>query len=71
MCERRVLFTALNLLLSMATSASEKSFSRRLNAMNWLQTRRIVEPLSLRKSAIVLKSGLKRPVNQTSSSCAA
>ena len=51
MCERRVLFTALNLLLSMATSASEKSFSRRHSAMNWLQTRRIAGPLSLRKSA--------------------
>ena len=46
-CGRRVLFTALNLLLSMAVGASEKGFSRRHSAMNWLQTRRIAGPFVL------------------------
>jgi len=48
------LFTALNLLPSMATIASEKSFKLRHRTMNSRHTLRIALPLSLRKSAIVL-----------------
>jgi len=61
------LLTALNLLPSIATLASEKSFRPWHNTTNSRQTRRIAGPLSLRKSAIVLKSGDRRPVSQMSS----
>lgn len=59
--------TALNLLPSIATTASVNSFIRRHSATNWLQTRRMAGQLSLRKSAIVLKSGAQRPVSQINS----
>ena len=61
------LLTALNLLPSIATIASETDFSWRHSTMNSRQTLRIAVPLSLRKSAIVLKSGVKRPVSHISS----
>src|ERR1700722_17069055 len=35
--------------------------------MNWRHTPRMAGPLSLRKLAIVLKSGINRPVNHISS----
>src|SRR5208282_2401841 len=57
------LFTALNLLPSMATIASANRFSRRHSTTNWRHTLRIAAPLSLRKLAMVLKSGISRPVN--------
>ena len=61
------LLTALNLLPSIATIASENSFRSRHMTMNSRHTLRIALPLSLRKSAIVLKSGVSRPVSQISS----
>jgi hypothetical protein len=48
------LFTALNLLPSIATPASAKRPSRRHSSTNRAQTWRMAGPLSLRKSAIVL-----------------
>ena len=51
------LLTALNLLPSIATMPSVKSFSRRQSSTNSRQTSRMALPWSLRKSAIVLKSG--------------
>ncbi len=61
------LLTALNLLPSIATIASENRLSRRHSTMNSRQTLRIALPLSLRKSAMVLKSGARRPVSHISS----
>ena len=61
------LLTALNLLPSMATMASENNSSSRHSTMNWRHTLRIAAPLSLRKSAMVLKSGVSRPVSHISS----
>src|SRR3981081_3377444 len=58
------LFTALNLLPSIATLASPRRSRRRHSRTNARQTLRIASPLSLRKSAMVLKSGIKCPVNQ-------
>src|SRR5208283_1127153 len=58
------LFTALNLLPSTATLASPRSSRRRRSRTNARQTLRIASPLSLRKSAMVLKSGIRRPVDQ-------
>src|SRR6266542_1536583 len=52
------LFTALNLLPSMATIASVNRSSLRHSTMNWRHTLRIAGPLSLRKLAMVLKSGI-------------
>src|SRR5213075_1363354 len=40
---------------------------RRHNTTNSRQTFRMASPLSLRKSATVLKSGIRRPVSQTNS----
>src|SRR5262249_45225015 len=48
------LFTALNLLPSIATLASVNRPMVRQSATNWAQTCRMARPLSLRKSAIVL-----------------
>ncbi len=64
---RSRLLTALNLLLSMATIACENSFSSRHSRMKRRQTLRMPAPLSRRKSAMVLKSGAKRPVSHISS----
>lgn len=58
------LFTALNLL---ATTASESRPNSRHNSTNRRQVARTAGPLSLRKSAIVLKSGASRPVSHISS----
>src|SRR5205814_6556502 len=44
-----------------------KSLSPRQSATNCPHTARIAAPLSLRKSAIVLKSGASRPVSHISS----
>lgn len=55
------LFTALNLLPSIATSACENSLSSRQISTKRLHTLRMAGPLSRRKSAIVLKSGARRP----------
>jgi len=61
------LLTALNLLPSMATTASRNKPSCRLSSINSRQTFRMASPLSRRKSAIVLKSGASRPVSHMSS----
>ena len=61
------LLTALNLLPSIATRAWLNRFSCRHSTMNCRHTRRIALPLSLRKLAIVLKSGISRPVSHISS----
>src|SRR6516162_2931378 len=61
------LLTALNLLPSIATVARLNSFSRRQSSTNCPHTARIAAPLSLRKSAIVLKSGASRPTNHINS----
>src|SRR6516164_6446285 len=61
------LFTALNLLPSIATTARVNRPSSRHNTTNRAHTARIAAPLSLRKSAIVLKSGASRPVSHISS----
>src|SRR5215469_2935531 len=67
----RVIFVAivhaLNLLPSIATTARVNRLSWRHNTTNWEHTARIAPPLSLRKSAIVLKSGASRPVSHISS----
>ena len=61
------LLTALNLLPSIATSAWLNRLSCRHSTMNWRQTCRIARPLSLRKLAIVLKSGISRAASHISS----
>jgi len=61
------LFTALNLLPSIAATAWVNRASRRHRTMNCRQTARIASPLSFLKSAIVLKSGHSRPVSHISS----
>ena len=55
------------MLPSIATIACEKTFMERHSATNRLHTAVIAAPLSLRKSAMVLKSGASRPVSQISS----
>src|SRR6478609_10833617 len=64
---RSRVLTALNLLPSIATLASLNSSRRRHSTTNARQTLRMASPLSFRKSAIVLKSGIRRPVSQTNS----
>ena len=59
--------TALNLEPSMATLATLSKSSSRHSATKLRQTSRMALPLSLRKSAMVLKSGANCPVSQTSS----
>src|SRR5436190_1196864 len=54
--------TALNLEPSMATLAALSKSSSRHSATKARQTSRIALPLSLRKSAMVLKSGASCPV---------
>jgi len=54
---------ALNRLPSIATIACVKRFRPRHGPTNCRQAERIAAPLSLRKSAIVLKSGVSRPVS--------
>ena len=61
------LLTALNLLPSMATTAWVNSLSPRHSSTNCAQAARIAGPLSRRKSAMVLKSGISRPVSHISS----
>jgi hypothetical protein len=56
-------FTALNLDPSMATLAALNSSSLRHSATNSRQTSRMALPLSLRKFAMVLKSGARCPIN--------
>src|ERR1700730_13289122 len=60
-------FAALNLLPSMAATAWANRPSCRHRAMNWRQAPRIAGPLSFLKSAMVLKSGVRRPVSHISS----
>jgi hypothetical protein len=55
--------TALNRLPSIATIAWAKRLRLRHSATNCRQAERIAAPLSWRKSAIVLKSGVSRPVS--------
>ena len=57
-------FSALSLLPSMATNTWMKSFKSRDTTTNRRYTLRISVPLSRLKSAIVLKSGARRPANQ-------
>jgi hypothetical protein len=64
---RSRLLTALNVLPSTATTPSTSSLSLRQMATNRLQAWRMPAPLSRRKSAMVLKSGGRRPVNHISS----
>ncbi|MOA46459.1 hypothetical protein D3C78_1689730 [compost metagenome] len=64
---RSRLFTALNLLPSMAIRFSSKSPNCWHSTTNWRQTPRMPLLLSFRKLAMVLKSGTKRPVNHISS----
>ena len=64
---RSRLFTALNLLPSMATLALVRSPSLRHSSTNWAQTLRMAGPLSLRKSAITLSSGTSRPKSHITS----
>src|SRR5215212_8035807 len=64
---RSRVLTALNLLPSIATLASLSSSRRRHSTTNSRQTLWMASPLSLRKSAIVLKSGIRRPVSHTNS----
>ena len=61
------LLTALNLLPSIATTAWVNRFRRRHSVTNWLHTALIAGPLSRRKSAMVLKSGISRPVSHITS----
>jgi hypothetical protein len=61
------LLTALNLLPSIAMTARLNSLNWRHNTTNCAQAARIAGPLSRRKSAIVLKSGISRPVSHISS----
>src|SRR5208337_494053 len=55
--------TALNLLPSMATVVAVSRPARPQTTMNSRQTLRMAGPLSLRKSAMVLKSGARQPVS--------
>jgi transposase len=48
-------------------TVSENKSSRRHSITNWRQVALIAGPLSLRKSAMVLKSGMRRPVSHISS----
>jgi hypothetical protein len=64
---RSRLFTALNLLPSMATIDCENRSSLRHNTTNWRHALRIARPLSRRKSAMVLKSDVSRWVSHMSS----
>src|SRR3954467_11232361 len=64
---RSRLLTALNLLPSMATLALVSRPMSGHSATNWAHTLRIADPLSLRKSAIVLSSGTNRPRSQITS----
>src|SRR5271169_1791896 len=64
---RSRVLTALNLLPSIATLASLNNSRCRHSITNSRQTLRMASPLSLRKSAIVLKSGISRPVSHTNS----
>src|ERR1700758_2900288 len=61
------LFTALNLLPSIATTARVNKPSWRHRTTNWAHTARIAAPLSRRKLAMVLKSGARRPVSHINS----
>src|SRR2546423_8278781 len=61
---RSRVLTALNLLPSIATLASLNSSRRRHSTTNSRQTLRMASPLSFRKSAIVLKSGIAGQPNQ-------
>ena len=54
-------FTALNLLPSIAATAWVNSSSCRHSTTNWRHAARIAGPLSFRKSAMVLKSGRQPP----------
>src|SRR5262249_54097513 len=56
-----------NRLPSIAITVSENKSSRRHSMTNWRQVALIAGPLSLRKSAMVLKSGMRRPVSHISS----
>lgn len=60
---RSRLLTALNLLPSMATSASENKPSCWHSTTNCRQTPRMALPLFLRRLAMVLKSGVRRPAS--------
>ena len=62
-----LVFTALNLLPSIAATAWLNRSSRRHRSMNLRQAARIAGPLSFLKSAMVLKSGARRPVSHISS----
>src|SRR5712671_503910 len=64
---RSRLFTALNLLPSTATLAFASRPILRHNSTNCAQTFLIAEPLSLRKSAMVLLSGANRPLSHITS----
>src|SRR5215212_4365956 len=59
------LLTALNLEPSRTTTARVNRLSFRHSTTNCAQAARMAGPLSRRKSAIVLKSGLKRPVSHS------
>src|SRR3984957_2134666 len=59
--------TALNLEPSMATLGTLSKSSLRHSATKLRQTSPMASPLSLRKSAMILKSGANCPVSQTSS----
>ena len=61
------LFTALNLLPSIATLAFASNPISRHTSTKRAQTFLIAGPLSLRKSAIVLKSGASRPKSHITS----
>ena len=61
------LFTALNLLPSIATSDSVNRLSPRHNTTNSRHTPRSALPLFLRNAAIVLWSGINRPVSHMTS----
>ena len=56
-------FTALNLLPSITMIASVNKRKLRQSVTNCRQAERTPGPLSFRKSAIVLKSGVRRPVS--------
>src|SRR5260370_15609502 len=64
---RSRVLTALNLLPSIATLASLNSSRRRHSTTNSRQTSPMAVPLFFRKSAIVLKTGIRLPVSQTNS----
>jgi len=51
----------------MATIDCENRSSLRHSSMNWRHTLRIALPLSRRKSAMVLKSGVRRPLSHINS----